>query len=285
MLLGLVAALAAAVLFGVGAVVQAVAARRHGLISPLMAVVVAMYCLGWALHLLAIARMPLYLAQVGVAVSLVVTALVAALVVGEPLRPRHWSAVAAMAAGLAMLVVASGAVGSHDFDTVTTASLYVVLVVVLALGLAVVRRPGLGGGVLLAGLAGVAYAGSPVATRALVDFAWDLDVLLPALTIGLFGLLGFWLYSVAMARTSVTAATAPVVLLQTVLPAVVGVVAFEDLVRPGSWPLALVGFATSTVGALVLTTAQTTLEHVGLPHERRDDLPGRPPTETDDRVA
>ena len=41
MVIGLGAALAAAVLFGVGAVVQAVAVRRHGLFSPMVAVVVA----------------------------------------------------------------------------------------------------------------------------------------------------------------------------------------------------------------------------------------------------
>jgi drug/metabolite transporter (DMT)-like permease len=266
MVIGLVAALLAAVLFGVGAVVQAVAARRHGLLSALMGLVVLMYCVGWGLHLLAIAWLPLYVAQVGVSVSLVVTALVASTVVGEPLGTEHWAAIAAMAVGLAMLVTAAGDVGHHDFDTGTTATLYAVLLITLLLGLGVARLRDAASGVWLAVLAGLAYAGSPVATRALVEPAWDLDVLVPALTIALFGLLGFWLYSLAMARTSVTAATAPVVLLQTVLPAVVGVVTFDDLVRPGWWPVALVGFVMSTVGALVLCTAQVSLDHLEQHH-------------------
>ena len=262
MLIGLGAALLAAVLFGVGAVVQAVAARRHGLISRLMGVVVLMYVVGWALHLVAIAYLPLYVAQVGVALSLVVTALVASTVVGEPLAPMHWIAIGAMAAGLALLVVAAGAVGHHDFDASRTGVLYVALGATLVAGLLAARLPSERGGVLLAVLAGVAYAGSPIATRALVAPAWDLAVLLPALTIGLFGLLGFWLYSLSMARTSVTAATAPVVLLQTALPALFGVVAFGDLVRPGWWPVAVTGFLVSTAGALVLSTAHASLDHL-----------------------
>jgi drug/metabolite transporter (DMT)-like permease len=262
MLIGLGAALLAALLFGVGAVVQAVAARRHGLISRLMGLVVLMYVVGWGLHLVAIAYLPLYVAQVGVALSLVVTALVASTVVGEPLTRVHWIAIGAMAVGLALLVIASGAVGHHDFDAVRTGVLYAALGVTLAAALFAARLPSARGGVLLAVLAGVAYAGSPVATRALVEPTWDLAVLLPALTIGFFGLLGFWLYSLAMARTSVTAATAPVVLLQTALPALFGVVAFGDLVRPGWWPVAVAGFVVSTAGALVLSTAHASLDHL-----------------------
>ena len=51
MVIGLGAALLAALLFGVGAVVQAVAARRGRLISLMMALVAFIYVVGWALHL------------------------------------------------------------------------------------------------------------------------------------------------------------------------------------------------------------------------------------------
>lgn len=265
MLVGLASAFLAAAFIGVAAVAQAVAVRRHGLVSVLMGVVVLIYLAGWVLHLVAIALLPLYLAQVGVALSLVVTALLASLVVGEPLARIHWGAIAAMALGLALLVTASGGVGHHDFDRLRTGVLYVVLAVTLVLGLLAARRPGTGGGIPMAVLAGVAYAGSPVATRALADPAWSLRVLVPALSIGLFGLLAFWLYSLALARISVTAATAPVVLLQTALPALFGVVAFGDQVRPGWWPVALTGFVVSTAGALVLSTAQVRLDHLEPP--------------------
>ena len=79
------------------------------------------------------------------------------------------------------------------------------------------------------------------------------------LTIALFGVLGFWLYSLALQRASVTAATAPLVLLETLVPAVVGLTVFGDGVRSGWWPVALVGFALSIGGALILCGAEATL--------------------------
>lgn len=255
MVTGLTAAIAASVLFGVAAVVQAVAARRGPLVSGLMVLVVAAYLLGWLLHLVAIAQLPLYLAQVGISGSLVVTALVASWGVGEPLLRRHWAAIAAVVAGLVLLVAAAGSVGAVRFDLPRTLALYVACALLLVVGLITTRLPGGRGGVVLGVLAGLAYSGSPIASRALVDPRWDVDLVLPAVTVGIFGLLGFWLYSRAMQRVSITAATAPLVLLQTVVPAAVGVLAFGDGVRQSWWPVAVAGLAISTAGALVLSAA------------------------------
>lgn len=262
MVIGLGAALLAAVIFGVAAVVQAIAARRHGVVSALMVLVGVIYMCGWGLHLVAIAFVPLYVAQVGIAASLAVTALLAARVVHEPLAPRHWVAVGAMVVGLALLVVAAGPVGDHVFDTGRTLALYVTFVVTLVLGTAATRLHGERGGVLLGVLAGIAYGGSPIATRSLVDPAWNYTTVAPAFTIGLFGLLGFWLYSLALQRASVTAATAPLVLLETLVPAVIGLAVFGDGVRPGWWPVALVGFAVSIGAALVLCGAESRLQQL-----------------------
>ncbi len=256
MVVGLGAALLAALLFGVAAVVQAAAARKHGLVSALMGVVALIYLIGWGLHLVAIAELPLYVAQVAIATSLVVTTLLAAFVVKEPLRVQHWLAVGAMVVGLALLVISSGNRGNNDFDAARIYALYGLFLATLLLALVARRMPDEAGGVLLAALAGIAYGGSPVATRALVDPAWDAETIVPSLSIGLFGLLAFWSYSLAMRRTSVTAATAPLILLQTVLPAVIGLTLFEDQVRGGWWPLALAGFVLATLGAVVLSGAE-----------------------------
>ena len=266
MFIGLLAAAGAAVIFGIAAVVQAVAARDHGLFSRLMVLVGLSYVLGWSLHLLAISRLPLYLAQVGIALSLVVTVVIAATVVREPLAARHWAAIAAMAVGLGLLVGAAGPVGHHEFDTNRTLALYVALALTLGLGLVVRRMRGKLSGVLLGALGGISYSGSPVATRSLVDPAWDLNTLAPALTVFLFGLLGFWLYSLALTRSTVAAATAPLVLLETAIPAIVGLTVFGDGVRAGWSAIALVGFVVSVAGALVLCGAESRLEDVKQPH-------------------
>jgi drug/metabolite transporter (DMT)-like permease len=259
-LLGLAAALLAAVLFGVIAVVQASVIRAHGLFSPMMGGVLVAYLIGWVLHLVAIDRVPLYLAQVGVGASLVVTALVASFVIGEPLRAVHWWAVAGMAGGLAVLAVASGSVGDSTFTDTTTVVLYALLALNAALGWLAYRWQGRWSGVALGILAGTAYGGSPVATRVLTDLSRHPASLVPAASIGLYGALGFVLYSVAMQRTSVTAATAPLVLLQTVIPALVGIGVFGDSVRGGWWPAAAAAFGVCLVASYVLCGAEAQVE-------------------------
>jgi drug/metabolite transporter (DMT)-like permease len=269
MVIGLGAALLAAVLFGLGAVMQAVAARRGRLVSPLMGVVVLIYVAGWGLHLISIAMVPLYVAQVGVSASLAVTAVAAATVVGEPLAVRHRVAIGVLVGGLSLLAVTAGPVGDHRFEANQVVVLYAALALLLLLGLLAFRLEGQRGGVLLGCLGGLAYAGSPVATRSLVDFRWDWLSIAPVVSIGLYGLLGFWLYSIAMRRASVVAASAPLVLLQTAVPAVVGVLALGDAFRPGWWPLAVVGFVVSTAGAIALSDAEARLEDVAQPGAER----------------
>ena len=244
----------------------------------MVVVVVGLYLVGWLLHVVAIARTPLYVAQVGTAVSLAITALVAAWVVGEPLSRLHWCAIAAQIGGLALLALSAGEVGHHDVDTIHAVVLYAGLVVLLVAGIVGVRRTGEHSGIVLAVLAGLAYAGSPIASRPLAEPTVDLATAATLLVIGLYGLLGFWLYSMAMNRISVTAATAPVILLQTLVPAAVGILVFSDEVRAGWWPVAVVGLLVSTAGALVLCGADGRLEHleemgrdpmVGWSHDQR----------------
>lgn len=270
MVIGLGAALLAAVLFGVAAVVQAIAARRGGLVSPMMALVALTYVVGWTLHYLSIAMVPLFVAQVGISASLAVTAVLAATVVGEPLARRHRVAIGGLVGGLALLAAAAGPVGEHRFDTSDTVVLYAVLVAISLLALLAMRVRGQRGGVLLACLGGVAYSGSPIATRALVDPTWEWVTIAPALSIGLYGLLGFALYSVSLRRASVVAASGPLVLLQTVVPAAVGVLALGDSFRGGWWPVAVVGFGASAVAAVVLSGAESDLLQPGQQRQERE---------------
>jgi hypothetical protein len=273
MLIGLLAALGAAVLFGISAVVQAVAVRRSGLVSGWMAVVTVGYLMGWVLHLVAIALLPLYLAQMAIAGSLAVTAVTASLKVHEPLESRHWSAIGGMAVGFGLLVAVAGGVGTDRNQPHLTLVLYATVALLGLVGLAGFRHEGPRAGVMLGLLAGISYSGAPVATRALIDPGVDLHTVVHGLPIVLFGVLGFVLQSLALERVSVTAATAPMVLLETFVPAVLGVVLFGDGVHDGLWPVAGLGFVISTVGALVLSGAEARLDHLQQVPEHPLDAP------------
>ena len=254
MVIGLGAALLAAVVFGVGAVVQAIAARRGPLVSRLMALVVVAYVVGWLLHLVSIALVPLYLAQVGISASLAVTARDALPWWVSRCAMRHWLAIAVLVAGLGMLALAAGPVGHHRFDDVADRG--------------AVRRAGR---TLVLGLGGDARRRARAACSSAASAAWrtpaprspparwstppwtgrDLAAgahhrpVRPARVLAL-------LHRPA-ARMSVIAASAPLDASPDVVPAVVGVLMFDDGFRAGWWPVAVVGFVASIAAVVVLS--------------------------------
>ena len=263
MFVGIAAGLVAAVLFGTGAVLQAHAVRRHAgsadrltgfwsmaLRDPLVALVLAMYLGGFVLHAVAIWTTPLYLAQATVAMSLPVTA-VTSMVLHERLTPVHWSALAVVTAGLVLLALGSGEPGE-----VIVHPPFVAALAVGVLALAALARWGSGlGGAALGAIAGLGYAGSAVAVRG-VDASVDPLVVGAALAVPAFSVVAFWLYSLGMERAPVSSVTAPLIVLQTFVPALVGVALLGDDVRAGWWPAVVAGLVLATGGALLLSRDQ-----------------------------
>jgi drug/metabolite transporter (DMT)-like permease len=259
-LTGLVAGLVSAAVFGVAAVGQARGVRSFD-DSPddLLAfvrltvtdlgswLVLVAYGVGFVLHAVAIQQLPLYLAQVLVAMSLPVTAVTSSLV-ERRLSGRQWGSVVVLTLGLVLVAAGAGAPGpaisSPAFAVAVSAG-------VVGLGLLALwgRHRG---GALLGVLAGLGYAGTAIGVRG-VTTPVDVVVVVAALSVPLFGVLAFWVYSLGMRRAVIATATAPMVGLQTLLPALLGIVFLQDRVRAGWWPALLVGLALATVAAISLT--------------------------------
>lgn len=260
MLIGMLAGLGAAVLFGVGAVVQAHAVRsidepthrlgtfvRVGVRSPLILLVVATYLAGFVLHAVAIWLLPLYLAQAAIAFSLPVTAL-SAVWVHERVTARQWLAVLLVVFGLLLLALGAGAPGAVHVSGLFVAALLAGLTLILvAAGL-------LRSGIAFGALSGLAYAGSAIAVRGVT---WPVSPLVAAalLTVPAFGLLGFWLYSTGLDRGDVSSVTAPMIVGQTVVPGVVGVLLLDDGIRPGWWGAVVVGLVLAMAGSIMVGRA------------------------------
>jgi multidrug transporter EmrE-like cation transporter len=259
-ILGLVAGLAAAALFGVGAVVQAHAVRRQdnrpeGLVpfvltsarDPWTVTVVVAYLAGFVLHVVAIWELPLYLAQATIAMSLPVTA-VTSMLLHERLQTVHWWAIGLVTVGLVLLSVGSGEPGARFTST------WFAVVLWLGVGaLLLASRVGFRwSGSTFAGLAGFGYAGSAIAVRGAVS-SWDATSVAAALSVAAYGVTAFWLYSVALDRVPVSAASAPLIVVQTFVPALVGVLLLGDQVRDGGWPAIVAGLLLATIGAVVLS--------------------------------
>ncbi|TWD82745.1 hypothetical protein FB561_3885 [Kribbella amoyensis] len=270
MVLGLGAALGAAVLFGIAAILQAVGSRKvptgseldprrlAGFVvallkQPAFLAALVLNLAGFGLHFVALRLLPLYLAQAGIAASLVVTALLATRLMSDQLSAIEWSAVVGVCVGLGLLAVSAGHAGETARHHGLTVGLIVGLVVIGVLG-GIASRSEHGGATAVLGLlAGLGYAGVAISARLLDDGSIGALLASPTTyTLLLSGALAFVLYSLALQRGSVTLATTPMIALQTITPAVVGVLVLDDAVRDG-WSLGAVGgFVLTAIGALIL---------------------------------
>lgn len=265
MVIGLLCALAAAVLFGVAAVLQAAGARRVPLSSgldprvllrilqyPTAVLALVLLLSGFGLHLVAVRMLPLFLAQAGIAVSLVVSALLAVAVFGERLTRLEWSAIGAVFAGLMLLAASSGHVGAYGAPWLPAALLGALVVTAVLAWPASRNRTTLSSAVLGV-LSGFAYAIVGIAARLLPG--WTLGELAGSLVtyvLCLSGLLAFFLYSLALQRGAVTAATTPLIVTQTVAPSAVGLLLLGDGIRPGWIVGAGIGFTLTVAAASAL---------------------------------
>ncbi|MEU5886634.1 DMT family transporter [Streptomyces sp. NPDC047461] len=262
----MVCALGAAVCFGTATVLQAVAARAAGsggggeAALLLRAVRQWRYLaglgldgVGFLLQIAALRSVPIYAVGAALASSLAVTAVVAARLLRVRLSRAEWGAVGVVCAGLAMLGVASGTEGDLDGPDALKYVMLAVAVGVLLLGLCGGRLPERGRGPLLGLGAGFGFGVVEVAVR-LIDSLAPSELLVnpAAYALLLGGGAAFLCLTSALQRGSVTAATAAMVIGETVWPALVGVVWLGDRTREGLGWLAVLGFLVAVVGALGL---------------------------------
>ncbi|GAB2723219.1 DMT family transporter [Streptomyces bullii] len=263
----MVCALGAAVCYGTATVLQAIAARTAAATGPGGDVALLWRALrqwryvaglmldglGFLLQVLALRSVPIYAVGAALAASLAVTAVVAARLLRVRLSRVEWAAVAVVCAGLALLGLASGAEG----DRAGSAALRWAM---LGTAAGVLLLDGVGGRLpervraLVLGLAsGFGFGVVEVAVR-LIDGVTPGALLVnpAAYALLLGGGAAFLLLTSALQRGSVTAATAGMVLGETVGPALVGVVWLGDRTRPGLGWMAVLGFAVAVAGSLAL---------------------------------
>ncbi|WP_020391451.1 hypothetical protein [Kribbella catacumbae] len=283
MLLGLAAALGAAVLFGIAAILQAVGSRNvptgseldprrlAGFVvallrQPAWLGALALNLAGFGLHFVALRLLPLYLAQAGIAASLVVTALLATRLMSDQLSAIEWSAVVGVCVGLGLLAVSAGDAGESARHHGLTVGLIVGLICIAVLGGFASRSQHASVTAVLGLLSGLGYAGVAISARMLDDSSIGALFQSPTTyTLPVSAALAFLLYSLALQRGSVTLATTPMIALQTIAPAAVGVLVLDDAVRDGWYAGALGGFVVTAIGALILVRFESVKDEVTEP--------------------
>jgi drug/metabolite transporter (DMT)-like permease len=274
-LVSLAAALVAAVCYGLGAVMQAIAVRASsrrpaldaagvtggvdpGLIIRLLRqwpfiASLGIDLFGFVCQLIALRRLPLFEVQVIIAANLAVTAVFASWLMHMVLSWREWTAVIAVVVGVGLLGSSAGAQGATAVGTDFHLALMAALAVIALGGAAAARLPRRVRTPVLGAIAGLGYGVVAVCARILPGFSPHELVRSPAAyTLAAAGIISFMLYASALESGSVTVATASVILFETIPPAIVGVLLLGDTTRPGLTGLAVAGFVLALASAIAL---------------------------------
>ncbi|RLU96636.1 hypothetical protein CTZ27_16590 [Streptomyces griseocarneus] len=282
MIIGLVTAVAASACYGTGSVLQAVGSRKSArqeaakasstgttqrggpsLSSTAKAAVTWEFMVGtvldfvgFALGALAARMLPLFLSQTVISANLVVTAVLSIKLLGIRLRKPEWLSIGVVCFALVLLATAAGHEGGGDAARSTHWWLLIISVVLMGGGTVAVRMLGSRAAILAGLLSGLGFGAIGVGVRILdgID-PFDLPTMLadPALyAILISGTVGMYLHTVALQIGSVNGATAALVVGETVLPGIIGVLMLGDNSRPGFAWVAVLGFLCAVAGAVAV---------------------------------
>ena len=190
--------------------------------------------------------LPLFLSQTIVSANLVITALLGTIMLNIALHTSDWIAIWLVVFSLCLLGMSSshqtGDSGDHSFHWL----LFFATIVLSGLALLSVYRLGRHGAIAGGAAAGLLFGVIAIAVRILDGLdPFDLGELLtdPALyAIILCGPGGFYMFTVALQKGSVSAASAALVVGETVVPGVIGILVLGDTTRAGWGAVAVIAF-------------------------------------------
>jgi drug/metabolite transporter (DMT)-like permease len=272
-LIGVAAALLACLGYGTASVLQSYAAGHSvdgiapergptmrstvtAMLAPIFIAGMALDLLGFVGSLVSARLIPLFLSQTIMSANLVVTAVLSIFVLHVRLHRRDWTAIAIVLVALCILGATAGQLGDRDPGALMHWGVLVGSAIMLGLGVALVRLLGRKAAVPAGLIAGVLYGAMAVAIR-VVD---GLDPLNPKVLLAdpatwavlVAGLGGFYLFTVALQVGSVNGVAAALVVGETVVPGIVGVILLGDASRPGYGWLVAVAFIAAVAGAVAL---------------------------------
>lgn len=267
--------LIAALGYGVGAVLQAVGARRanargaDGIVSmakqPVFLLGLLADFLSWLISRFALHTLPLFAVQTILAGSLAVTVLLAGVVLGTHLGRAEKAAVVMTMVGLVIVGVSAGEEQAKDITHLLKVCTMLGIPAVIVLGLMAVK---LRKSVLLAILSGASFTGSALAARSVhINGQGIVGIVTEPLmwAVLIYAVLALGLHAVALMRGSVGPVTAAMWSTEVLVATVIGAVALGDHMRPG-WTLPAIGGIGLTLAATIVLARSPAqdLEHRNL---------------------
>lgn len=275
MLVGLVCAVGASLCYGIGSVLQAVAAGDAD--SPahldprlLLRLIrtwryllgLALDGVGFVLSLVALGSLPLYVVQSVVASFLAVTAVAGVVLMRTRVQRSEQVALVVVVLGLALVGLSAAPQSAVPLGPGVQWLLLAAAALLVCVSVPLGRTSGQQGAWMLGGIAGLAFGvvavgarvlSAPTSASGIAERVGQLLESPASYALLVAAPLALTTYATALQRGSVVQATAPLVVGETVLPALVGLTVLGDHARPGWGPTAVAGFVLAVGAALRLS--------------------------------
>lgn len=266
------AACLGAIGYGVGSVLEGVAAQRSSglsvMIGPIYLAGVACDILAWFASIIALQHLTVFTVQAFLSGSLAVTVIAARIIMHTPVPGAKICAMALLFAGMVMVIVSTGPQAAarppHGF-----ALAMVVGVVVLSAAVTIfyIPKPPM----VLSAAAGLAFSGAALAARGLHTSGHVLEALGNPLLWAIvgFGAAGLVAYTRSLESGAVGAVTSVVWVVEIIVPGLIGMWVFGDVARSG-WEWAkVIGVALTLAGCVWLAMTDTDNRNVGRTNRER----------------
>jgi drug/metabolite transporter (DMT)-like permease len=264
--MGIIAAVIAALGYGIGSTLQAVAARSEPDVGGVDARLLVRLAKSWRFvagmgldfvgfvaQFIALRTLAVFVVQAVQAGNLAVTAVAAIPLLGVRLKGREWAAVVAVCVGLTLLAAAAGAEGVDPVRLAVNWLFLGAAVAVAVGGYAAGQVKGRAAPPILGFFAGLGFGVVALSARVITNLSIAGLLTNPATyALLIAGFVSFLFYATGLQRGKVTTVTGAVVVAETLLPSLVGVVVLGDGTRPGLVWLAVLGFVVAIAGALML---------------------------------
>lgn len=260
MVVGILLAIVAMVLYSGAALLQAEGTRRATkrrpvAVQPRYLAGLGLDFLAWLCAAGALRVLPVFAVQAVIGGAIALTAVVGARMVGARMPTRMRVAVIGCLAGLVLVAASAGSeqppARQQGVDIVLLVACLLLVVVVLVLRQSKKAWP-------VAAVAGVGFGGVALSVRAVhVQTGDSLDPLVLLTQPATYLIVGFWAvgmigYTAALARGDVGAVTAVFTVAQVLVPGVAGIALLGDEVRPGWWWVMLLGLAAAVAGSVLI---------------------------------
>ena len=282
MVIGVLAALFACIAYGVSSVLQAYGARQSkqeaaaaglegfetetgapSMKSTIAAALTVAFIVGTCLDVFGFvggaisARLiPLFLSQTIISANLVVTAILGIFVLGINLHRRDWIAIAVVILSLLALGFSAEPEGTGHDSAWFHWGLLAITVVLMAASVGLIGWLGSRAAIAAGLCAGTMFGVVAISVRIMNGISdFDVAEILSdpaAYSLMIAGIGGFYLHTVALQLGSVNGATAALVVGETVIPGLVGIIWLGDNALPGRTWLAVLGFTFAVVGAIAV---------------------------------